>query len=159
MTDKEIQTVDSLRKEGILSLKDAQGNPRFVEDTGTITNVIEGLTITYNKWSLSGTHLMFVLAGRMNGTFASNVGLNLVIYNLPDYIKNKIVPVYSYSDAIEIKAMILRKRDGTPTSLTTILRIVDNKPRIDIWQAFTLDNEDYDFRIQFDLLIDADYDK
>lgn len=157
MTDKEIATVESLRKDGILSLKDSHGNPRFVE--GDITmETISGITQTYGKWSLSGTHLMIVFTGRIaSGTYIGGY-TNMANINVPTYILNKVpylitgradvrrqyFPIYSTNTEILAQKLFY-------------LAKLDNKLNIG---SSTLDpvtiNEDGYFRIQFDLLIDAD---
>ena len=49
------------------NIVDKDGHKRFIE--GTPTNpTIEGVEITYAKWSLSGTHLMLVMAGNVAST-------------------------------------------------------------------------------------------
>lgn len=76
---KRMVSEDSIKKlenllEGVAfeDIVDKNGNPRFIE--GTITpETISGITFTYCKWSLSGTHLMIVLAGTCkNVTLANN---------------------------------------------------------------------------------------
>ena len=73
------------------NIKDSSGNKRFVE--GNLSaRTISGFTFDYAKWSLSGTHLMLVLAGSCeSGTLADNTVLAEVA--LPSYIHDKIVPI------------------------------------------------------------------
>ena len=87
-SEEEIQSF----KKDISNLVDSKGNPRFVEGNGTPAT-IEGFTSTYCKWSLSGTHLMLVLAGNVeNETTLSGF---IVTFALPEYIMNKIYPIFS----------------------------------------------------------------
>ena len=75
------------------NLKDANGNARFVEGDVPVNN-ISGVIFTYKKWSLSGSHFMLVIAG----SIAENTSLlNESWFNfaLPDYIKDKIFPIFS----------------------------------------------------------------
>jgi hypothetical protein len=157
MTEKEIATVESLRKDGITSLKDAQGNPRFVE--GDITmEAIEGITQTYGKWSLSGTHLMIVL----EGTIANNTTLSgipkFATISLPSYILNK-VPILWGNAFVERKDIEMIANDWTYQLLSIGL-----SKRTNALEIFKSSNgsvtltADRSFRIQFDLLIDDDYD-
>lgn len=134
------------------NITDDYGNKRFIEGNIT-TNEITGVTFTYAKWSLSGTHLMMVLAGNIsNGTtlsFATWSTLN----NLPDFIKNKIVP--TFDDIVEIKYVHAYKSDWTGQDIGFVL--VKNASGVSIVETST-PTLDYDgqFRVQFDLLIDTD---
>jgi hypothetical protein len=160
MTEKEIATVESLRKDGILSLKDAHGNPRFVE--GDITmETIEGVTQTYGKWSLSGTHLMIVLVftADANTILPSNSAIANVI--LPNYIFDRITPL-DQGRFIEGKAVYMRgKVNWWQASYTLNLTLGKNPTNLYISTSPTPPTIDIDTttRIQFDLLIDVDYDE
>ena len=71
------------------NLNDANGKPRFLMSNGTPLSQT-GFTSTYCKWSLSGSHLMLVLAGSIaNGTTISQSTI-LANFELPDFIKSKI---------------------------------------------------------------------
>ena len=132
------------------NFNDANGNARFVE--GNLTpETVSGVTFTYAKWSLSGTHLMIVLCGEIaNGT---TIGLvNLASAELPAYIRNKIVGVFA----------------------TNYIAIHDDRAYYDDWNSVSLQNALYKtddgfgilqianptttdvahFRIQYDLIID-----
>ena len=74
-------------------IKDKDGNLRFVEGDIAL-ETISGITQTYGKWSLSGTHLMLVLAIDITDT-TINVDDVFANIELPDYIINKISPIYS----------------------------------------------------------------
>lgn len=131
---------------------DSNGNPRFIEGNGTPAT-ITGFTATQCKWSLSGTHLMLLLTGTMaNGTELTN-GMNLAVFTLPDFIKNKITPSWA-NNYIERKANILFADNWTTQTSTVVLGKFTN---INIQQsgALTL-TADRNFRVQFDLLIDSD---
>ena len=132
------------------NITDSHGNKRFVE--GDITMCpIQGITKTYGRWSLSGTHLMIVLCADIaNGIFLSD--WDIVYINLPTWILNKIdpivatridfktIPMYSLSFDVQTMNVVLAKD-------TNRLRIVTRGTH------FTL-TADRSFRIQFDLLID-----
>ena len=69
------------------NIKDNSGHNRFIEgdlDTYTVANV----TFSYAKWSLSGTHLMIVLAGTNKQQV--NAGTYLAEFEPPTWIYNKI---------------------------------------------------------------------
>ena len=153
MTEKEIAVVDGLKNEGIASLTDKDGNKRFIEGNGDVATAVEGLTIIYNKWSLSGSHIMFVLVGTFaNGTELA-VNTDLVSYTLPTWILNKIIPVWGVN--IENKNFTAYANDWSIQTSTMALRKIDNKISIRATSAVTFTAE-RSFRIQFDLLIDAD---
>lgn len=157
MTDKEIQTVDSLRKEGILSLKDSHGNKRFVEG-GMSTPTNQNITLNYGKWSLSGTHLMIVASI----TIAPNTSLDYVniceTLNIPSYILNKVVTIVPNSNKVDFKSF--RSYIGTSTSDSFTFDL-GKAPLNLIIEGYNLTagNTERIIRIQFDLLIDADYDE
>ena len=125
---------------------DADGHNRFVE--GDITCDYTGFTQTYAKWSLSGTHLMIVVAGSLAqanidfGTFVDEIVM-------PDWIKDKIIPVST--DTIRQEGVIAY--GGTSQTIYFQLRkSAQNKLFITI-SAINL-NADKSFAVQFDLLID-----
>ena len=133
---------------------DKNGNQRFIE--GTITpETISGITFTYCKWSLSGTHLMIVLAGTCeNVTLANNTTFSEI--NLPGFIMNKIIPLTAqgrvshatlnnYYDYSYRSSCVLSLVKGA-----NILRVIG----WGIGGSSTLSAGS--FRVQFDLIIDAE---
>ena len=134
------------------NIVDSHGNKRFAE--GNITmKTIEGITQTYGKWSLSGTHLMVVLAAKIaNGTeLVSNTILATV--NLPSYIFDKIVALWS-NIAVDSKIINARADDWTIQSFNCAM-LKTNYIELNNTSNVTL-TADRSFRIQFDLLIDSD---
>ena len=78
-------------KKDIATLVDADGHNRFIEGDIEIEE-ITGITKTYGKWSLSGTHLLIVLClGAVVGTTISGTLANIT---LPSYIASKIVQTF-----------------------------------------------------------------
>ena len=133
------------------NFKDANGDSRFVEGNLT-TNTITGVTFSYAKWSLSGSHLIFVLAGTIaNGSSFTNQTFATV--TLPAYIADKIIPVWA-NDFIELKNVTLTDDSwGTQTMTITIAK--SGATTIYFYQPGTVNaSSDKHFRIQFDLLID-----
>lgn len=129
---------------------DSAGNKRFVEGNGTpdTTNI----TSSYCKWSLSGTHLMVVLAGKyISGSVADKTVL--AQYEVPSFILNKIYPVWSNN--IEMKTVTSRTVGGTGFEDYFLFTKEDGKLKIK--QQGVYNHNDTYFRAQFDLLIDADY--
>lgn len=148
---EEIEKLSKETTKDITTLVDSAGNPRFVEGDGEGLEQ-EGVTITYCKWSLSGTHLMFVVAGSVaNGTTLAN-GYSIARYTIPDYIKNKIYPVWSLY-YIETKDVSFVGEDWSRQSSGFTLGKFPNTINIAKSSSLTL-TADRAFRIQFDLLID-----
>lgn len=135
-------------------IRDAQGNKRFQEWNGTPLEQ-EGYTSSYCKASLSGIHLMFVVAGVVANNTTIDNGSYLGTFTLPKWIYDKIYPVFG--DELEIKQISAFNEDWTSQSFnidlnkgpnnTIILRLVSGD--------FTATKE-RQFRTQFDLLIDND---
>lgn len=138
---------------------DSKGNKRFVEGYGTPLTK-QGFTSSYCKWSLSGTHLMIVLAASIDANvYIGQDPSYLAKYELPSYITNKIYPVSSGSmgDVIEIKSLVLYDANATSQQITTCYFKKETNG-VGLYSAADLHATGKTFfRIQFDLLIDADY--
>lgn len=92
------------------NIVDKDGHHRFVEGDVEIAE-ITGITKTYGKWSLSGSHLMVVLALEIaSGTSLSWIGLSPNI-DIPSWIKDKLVPISSQSYTVEIKSFTAYDED------------------------------------------------
>ena len=134
------------------TITDSHGNKRFVEDDITM-NTITGVTQTYGKWSLSGTHLMIVIAGNVaNGTTLSNLANWASIRNLPSYIYDNI-PILMSNDIVDQKTVTFYKLYSNQTSYFWLIKS-EGSLKITKLNELTM-NDDRSFRIQFDLLIDA----
>ena len=132
------------------ALVDSKGNQRFIEGNGTLTT-ISGLTVTYNKYSLSGTHLMFVIAGEVTET--SVLSGKIVTFILPSWILNKIS--VTYGSFIERKSLLLYANDNSSQNVELgFVKATDNV-YIQFNGSLTL-TKNRAFRIQFDLLIDSE---
>lgn len=130
---------------------DAKGHARFVEgDVDKASGMPAGLTISYGKWSLSGTHLLIVIAGSVeNGTQIPNDTM-VTLKDLPQFIFDKVVPVFG--DYVESKQYILWGSDLTSQSSNLFLKKATQTLQI-VVTNLTL-TADRTFRAQFDLLID-----
>lgn len=141
----------SSQKKDIATLVDSKGNPRFIEGEGTPAT-IAGFTSTYYKWSLSGTHLMIVLAGTYaNGAVIPSITL-LCTFDLPDFIMDKINPLAT--QLIEYKTLVAYAANASSQTQNCYLRKSTNLGIVTN-AALTLTAE-RNFRIQFDLLIDSE---
>ena len=148
------QEVNLNQLEGIL---DAEGHNRFIEGEG-VTRVISGVTPQYNKWSLSGSHLMIVLAFKLDAN-ATLVNYDILEdIDIPEWISNKIFALGDGSTGwIEVKDTKPYTNEGVPTGdpKTFILtKTSGGDLRVYYISAnFTPDADRY-FRVQFDLVID-----
>lgn len=151
--DETIYTYDVVKINQIENLVDSAGNLRFIDGEGTPLEQ-EGVDITYCKWSLSGTHLMLVVSGNLtNGTTIAN-GVVLAEYELPSFILDKIVPVWQQNLSFDIRAAY--GSDGSNQQLAYFVQKTATSIMFKKSSSMTL-TADRGFRIQFDLLIDADY--
>ena len=134
-------------KKDIATLVDANGNDRFIEGTISYTEQ-EGLTITYNKWSLSGSHLMLVVAGSFvdEGTYS----LYGVCENMPQWVKDKIYPVAN--ENVEIKSISAYGSDLSHQEINAYLQ--RDGSVVDIYIPSFTATGNRAFRVAFDLLID-----
>ena len=137
------------------NIVDKDGHKRFVEGSGT-PMTSEGFTASYCKWSLSGTHLMFVLAGSFENGANVPTATNFASYQLPKWIYDKIYPVFA-STRIEIKKVDLYADDWSAESSSPYLTLTISSDSsislVNIEQAFTT-TKARAFRVEFDLLID-----
>ena len=134
-------------------IKDKDGHLRFVEGNGT-PETISGFTSSYCKWSLSGTHLIFVLAGTFADTTAL-VNIDLALYQVPEWVYNKIYGVWQ-TNWIETKKTVLINDDWSTQDATTSIRKGSDNNLIIRFVGSTTMTKDRNFRVQFDLLIDND---
>lgn len=150
------QKVTVTAKRLLNEIVDSQGRQRFAEYNG-VGNEIQGVTITYCKASLSGTHIMFVVCGTAENGAVFNAGTNICYYPLASWIYSKIKPVWA-SNVIETKSLALRGDDWSTQSVTSyIYKSSGGTVAINIGgaSAVTMTSKKY-FRLQFDLLIDTD---
>ena len=134
------------------NIVDKDGHKRFIE--GEIKQrTIEGLTMSYGKWSLCGTHLLIVYAGTLakNSAIADG-GTMAEIFDLPEWVLNKIVAISGTT--IELK--VFNFYQGDYTYNTKPINLMKNSNGLSIRNmtgTLTYTN-DRTFRIAFDLLID-----
>ena len=132
------------------SIKDSAGHNRFIEGNVIHFTDVTGLTRTYAKWSLSGSHLMVVVAGTLaNGTVIPS-GYMLGRVDIPQWIKDKIYP--TYGSTISAQKFIAYNADGSTTQETNLFFAKASQVEIYV-SAMTLTDDRF-FRVAFDLLID-----
>ena len=133
------------------NIVDANGHKRFIDGNGIVNSELTGLTSVFCKWSLSGTHIMFVLAG----TFADESEISnaqmIVEFNLPEWIQNKIYGVWGSN--IELKTYNMYANDWTSQTLDVILVKQTGGVRLQSAVNRTM-TADRNFRFAFDLIID-----
>lgn len=135
------------------NIVDKDGHARFIEGDGNKgENMPAEMTFSFCKWSLSGTHLAFVVAGTItSGTTIS--ASTFATFVVPNWIFNKIYPVFA-STLIEVKTVSLRGDDWTSENLSVVLeKQTDNTIVIKVGGALT-PTKDRAFRLQYDLIID-----
>lgn len=143
----------------IEDLVDKAGNKRFIEDDINI-ETISGVSKSYGKWSLSGSHLMLVL--QIVNTTESDINLvdwsRIGMCALPQYVLDKIVPIPPSSH------IMVKQFDGCNDELTfgtNPIKIYLDKGEsglnFNVWSSTTLE-AGLTYRIEFDLLIDDEYE-
>ena len=137
---------------------DSKGNKRFIEGDLTLLLTPEemeryGATIKYSKWSLSGTHLMIVACLSFTKATQQTPDIKMFAVNLPNWIKEKIKPVF---DTYLISHIIAPKYpNGNLSSDLYIGR--DNQITLNLTHLIDYDiTANCTVRYQFDLLIDTD---
>ena len=146
--NQEQEIVKSTKKD-IATLIDARGHERFIEANLDVVE-ISGVTYTYGKWSLSGTHLMIVLAGNVANGTATESGVKATA-TLPEWIFNKIFSVFGPN--IERKDISYWSSGVVSQSGYAYLqKLTANK--LGIYLTGVTFTDDRAFRLSFDLLID-----
>lgn len=149
-TAKYLYTESAIIYEGITKLEnieDKDGHKRYIEGALSV-GTQEGLTITYGKWALSGTHLLFVVAG--NFVDEATLSIYAVAENMPQWIKDKIYPVAN--ENIEIKTISAYGSDLTHQEMSAYLQ--KDGTTVDVYVPSFTATGNRSFRIAFDLLID-----
>lgn len=129
---------------------DKDGNKRFIEgDIELYSTVPEGITKLYGKWSLSGSHLLIVLAFSVSDTtqFAGTIAQ----IPLPEWIREKLIAIFS--NAIDFKPVNLFANNLSSQSVGVYLRKVSDTV-VDLYVNTFTASADRVGRIAFDLLID-----
>ena len=137
------------------NIVDEEGHNRFIEGEAT-EGTIEGLTFTYNKWSLSGSHLMLVIAGNITAGSEITAYTTLARYELPEWIMDKIYP--AVADIVDLKIFAYRKTTDNQwwVKIEDEFILQKSGTYLNIKDITGLSTLAYDvtFRFQFDLLID-----
>ena len=132
------------------NIVDKNGNARFIEGNITIEE-ITGVTKTYGKWSLSGSHLLVVLALDIDNTSELPAGKVASLNNLPEWVYDKIAILFSTS-IVDVKDFIAYGSDFTTQTQRTY--IVKVESGIELHTSALTYNKARKVRFSFDLLID-----
>lgn len=138
-------------------IEDSAGNKRFIEGEGVPTTSITGIEFLYNKWSLSGTHLMIVVVIKATTTVTISSNTHLDSITLPDYIFNKIVPVSD--DVVDYKSFNIYDNSGSVvTTCNGFIRKLSTSLSLKSGYSSSISlSSGKCIRFQFDFLIDDDY--
>ena len=136
------------------SIVDNQGNPRFIEGDIPMKK-ISGITFTYSKWSLSGTHLLMVIAGDIaNGTTLVDASQWFELA-LPQWIIEKLKILFG-TQHIDMKSVIAYATDTSSQTINgCVLDKGIDKIYLNVYSTITF-TSDRAFRLIFDYLIDTD---
>lgn len=156
-TDRQIRSmaVDSVEEKEKLEvfehIVDKDGHPRFIE--GAVRSNVEGINVSFGKWSLSGSHLMVVASGTFANTTVLTGKTILETVDLPKWIYDKVYPNIAGSEIIEYKTFTFYASDYTTQNAS--IRFDKSGNKLNCFCAATLTlTADRSFRIQYDLLID-----
>ena len=130
------------------NIVDSQGHKRFVEGDIDLRESVSQITKLYGKWSLSGSHLLIVLAFSVaDTTVVSSQAIATV--NVPEWVLNKIVPLFGNN--VDFKILKAFGSDNSAQDVSCFMDI-DDGLRLYLY-GFTA-TADRTCRIAFDLLID-----
>ena len=131
-------------------ITDKDGHKRFIEGEIKLLNTVpSSVTKDYGKWSLSGTHLLIVLAVTIDD--ASTITGALSKLDLPDWIVDKIVPLAG-NNVIYKPGQYAMADDSSVQQITHMLTKLS--AGIYIYTGSLTTTAVRHTRIQFDLLID-----
>jgi hypothetical protein len=131
-------------------IEDANGNNRFVEGDITI-GTFTGVTQTYGKWSLCGTHLLIVIGLSIEA--GSNItGGDLCYITIPSWIGAKIYPLFA-GNVVTRDIAKMWADDYTTQDLTAQFIKISNAT-FKVQTSTTTADKNRFVRINFDLLID-----
>ena len=153
--DAKIMLSNSLNITGELQafeeITDKDGHKRNTGgDINLTDNTPAGITKTYGKWSLSGTHLLMVLGLELTAnTYASS---EIATFTLPEWIYNKVDILFQSSVADRKIIPAWDNNYGSQNLTFTLNKLGNNTLQIGMSGA-TL-SADRKCRIAFDFLID-----
>lgn len=148
---------DGINAPSFEDIVDKDGHKRFIEGNIELyEDMPEGMTKTYGKWSLSGSHLLIVLAVDIaNETIIENGKVVALLSGLPEWIRNKIYAIWG-GTYIDTKALNAFADNWTTQTLQIHLyKSSGGNISLRTGNNVTLTANRH-LRIAFDLLIDND---
>lgn len=134
------------------NIVDKDGHKRFIEGEISLTSTEEKISKTYGKWSLSGTHLMFVLGGSIESGGVWTGANTTIVATVPKWIYDKLIPLFLSN--LDIKNFTLYNSDYSTQTLGIIVqKVSENRVSFVPGTAFTA-SKDRIIRLEFDFLID-----
>jgi hypothetical protein len=131
---------------------DGHGNPRFIEGNGTPIS-LAGVTISYCRWSLSGTHLMLCVAGTVTNGTSIATNSNLAQFTLPVFVHSKTASIFN--NLVDRKFLNFYGSDYTSQQVAINLTKQTTTISIQTGGSFTA-SKNRSFRFQFDVMIDSE---
>lgn len=152
-SEKQIEELIKGQPKDIDTLVDKDGHPRFIDGDIEIKE-IAGISKQYGKWSLSGSHLLIVLCLDIEDATTLAASTVLADINVPQWILDKIVPIFSGIAYVETKTI-----SWFGTSWTEQIQLMGlRKPSSNLLHIRTerelISTSARSCRIAFDLLID-----
>lgn len=142
-------------KKDFTTLVDKDGHDRFIEGDMVLNeSLANSVEDSYGKWSLSGSHLMLVFAGKAKDG-AVLTGLTLCnSKDLPKWIYDKIYPIVGSTGPIEYNSFQFNSSNFSTINVTINFQKSGLQTlSFIVAQTLTISTDRY-FRISFDLLID-----
>lgn len=150
-TKNQVENLVKTTKKNINSLVDSSGHNRFI--TGELTPVtMTGVTYSYKKWSLSGTHLMIVACGTIASGNKFVGGGDLFKVEVPSWILSKVQPTMNALIAYSTLNAVDANYSSTQVSIYFDKKT--NHILCGVSVESSVFENDSNFRIEFDLLID-----
>ena len=142
------------------NIVDSHGNKRFVEGDISMLN-ISGIRQTYGKWSLSGTHLMIVIAFDIDSGVTTPVNSVIAVISLPGFIYSKIKNLWNADNVVSLTDVMVRgKTIWFNSKKLNDIRLQKPDSQSRLWistSANTITTTELSAcRIQYDLLIDSE---
>lgn len=141
---------DKMNINSFEQIYDKDGHKRFIEGNLGL-NEIEGLSLSFGKWSLSGSDLSIVaVLSATNGTEIPT-GTIFTLQNLPDWILEKIFPLYGTNRVLRTTIYFYADDETNQTANIRILK--DTSVRCNFISSLTL-TANRNARIELHMLID-----
>ena len=135
------------------NIVDKDGHKRFIEGEITGSTLPAGVQRTYGKWSLSGSHLLVVIALQVDNTTVIPAYTNLGnLSGVPQWIFDKLVVLFA-GNILDQKSMYFFSSSGSSQNFNT--RLYKGASTINLSNTGELTfTDDRTGRIAYDFLID-----